>query len=171
MKIDLACGQRKKEGFIGIDNAGDFADIKHDLFTFPWPLEDDSVEEVWCSHFYEHIPGMMRGQWMDELFRVMKVGAKATVICPNAFCVRASQDFTHQWPPVVPSSFYYFNKGWREVNQLTHGAYDLKCDFDFSWADALCSDWVMRAEDARVFAIRHYNNVAEDLHVFLVKRG
>lgn len=172
MKLDLACGQNKREGFTGVDFVqAEGVDIVHDLFTFPWPFEDESVEEVVSSHFFEHIPGMLRGKWMDELFRILKPGAKATLIVPHGNSNRAAQDFTHAWPPVVPSSFYYFNRQWREQNRLTHGNYDLRCDFDFAWADAVCQDWAMRAEEARVFAMRHYHNVADDLHVFLTKRG
>ena len=172
MKLDLGCGQSKREGFTGVDFvAGEGIDVVHDLFTFPWPFEDDSVEEVHCSHFFEHIPGMLRGKWMDELYRVMKPGAKALIIVPHGNSNRAAQDFTHAWPPVLFCSFYYFNKSWRDANKLTHGHYDLKCDFDFAWADALAGDWAMRAEEARVYALRHYNNVADDLHIHLTKRG
>lgn len=172
VKLDLACGQNKREGFTGVDFVqADGVDIVHDLFTFPWPFDDDSVEEAFCSHFFEHIPGMLRGQWMDELYRVMKVGAKATVIVPHGMSVRALQDFTHAWPPVVPFTFFYFNKGWREANKLTHGHYDLKCDFDFQWGDAVNHPWNMRAEESRNFAMAHYWNVVSDLHVTLTKRG
>lgn len=171
-KLDLGCGQNKREGFTGIDFVeGEGIDIVHDLFTFPWPIKDDCVSEVWCSHFFEHIPGMLRGKWMNELYRVMKPEAKATIIVPHGNSNRAAQDFTHAWPPVVPSSFYYFNKGWREANKLTHGHYALTCDFDFGWSDAVTPDWFMRAEEARAFAIRHYHNVADDLQVFLTKRA
>lgn len=107
---------------------------------------------------------------MDELFRVMKPGAIATFITPWYRSARAYQDFTHQWPPITESSYLYFNKGWREINKLTHGHYNLSSDFDFSFGYSLNGDWAMRNEEARAFAAQHYWDFAGDLHVTLTKR-
>jgi len=39
--LDLGCGNRKKEGTIGIDiNPNTNADIIHDPNTFPYPFEE-----------------------------------------------------------------------------------------------------------------------------------
>jgi predicted SAM-dependent methyltransferase len=56
VKLDLGCGQNPKEGFEGVDLYGDKATHKVDLWKFPWPFGDASVEEIHCSHFLEHIP-------------------------------------------------------------------------------------------------------------------
>lgn len=57
IRLDIACGAQKHEGFVGIDVAKvPGVDIVHDLFSFPWPVEESSVEEAWCSHFVEHLP-------------------------------------------------------------------------------------------------------------------
>lgn len=144
-------------------------DIKHDLFTFPWPLKDECATEVYCSHFFEHIPGMIRGQWMDELYRVMQFDAKATIICPYGQSNRAVQDFTHRWPPVMPESFLYFNAEWRRANLLTHGSYDLKCDFDFTYGYSVTPQVASRNEEYKVFALTHYINAASDIQVTLIK--
>ena len=56
LKLDLGCGQNPKEGFDGVDLYGEKAKHKVDLFKFPWPFEDASVEEINCSHFLEHVP-------------------------------------------------------------------------------------------------------------------
>jgi predicted SAM-dependent methyltransferase len=171
MKLDLGCGDNKKEGFTGIDFVKtEAADIVHNLFEFPWPIESDTVEEVHCSHFFEHIPNLVRGKWMDELCRVMKPGAKATIIVPYAFSRRSIQDYTHEWPPVCETSFLYFNKEWRANNKLTHGHYDIKCDFDFAYGWQINNGWAMRAEESRNFAIAHYNSVVDDLVVTLTKK-
>jgi predicted SAM-dependent methyltransferase len=56
MKIDLACGNSKKEGYIGVDiTETPSVDIVHDLTVYPWPFEDSSVDEIHCSHYIEHI--------------------------------------------------------------------------------------------------------------------
>ncbi len=56
VKLDLGCGNNPKEGFEGVDLYGDKAKHKCDLFKFPWPFGDSSVEEVHASHFLEHVP-------------------------------------------------------------------------------------------------------------------
>jgi predicted SAM-dependent methyltransferase len=55
LKLDLACGQSKTEGYFGVDIApGDTVDAVVDLEQFPWPIESDSAEDIVCSHYVEH---------------------------------------------------------------------------------------------------------------------
>jgi len=56
LKLDLACGGNKREGYTGIDIA-DIKGVDHivDLQVYPWPIESESAEEVNCSHYIEHI--------------------------------------------------------------------------------------------------------------------
>jgi hypothetical protein len=56
LKLDLGCGQNPKDGFEGVDIAGGKAVHVMDLFKFPWSFESESVEEIHCSHFLEHVP-------------------------------------------------------------------------------------------------------------------
>ena len=169
LKLDLGCGQSPMDGFTGVDISPDCgADIVHDLLSFPWPFEDESVEEVHCSHFFEHVPGPLRMPFMDELWRVLVPGGTAKIITPHWSSMRAIQDPTHAWPPVAPASYLYFNKQWRADNHLDH--YPVTCDFDFTYADMIDVPWSLRSNEARDFAVRHYINVATDLHVHLTKR-
>ena len=56
LKLDLACGNNKREGYTGIDIAEtDAVDHVVDLRVFPWPIESESTEEINCSHYIEHI--------------------------------------------------------------------------------------------------------------------
>src|SRR5258708_26798535 len=103
MKLDLGCGQNKREGFFGIDvSKGSSADVIYDLRMTPWligqklsvaandsiveypryKLNDDSVDEVFSSHFFEHLSGPERMPFMDEMWRGVKTGAKAAIITP-----------------------------------------------------------------------------------------
>lgn len=169
MKIDIGCGNNKREGFTGIDKyKTDSTDIEADLFVFPWPLESDSIEEVHCSHFFEHVPKALRPQFMQELYRVMKKGAKATFITPTGD--RMLQDFTHEWPEIVPGSYLYFNRKWREDNKLQHGAYDIDCDFDYVYGHGLTPAIAARLPEYQAFAINHWRNATTDLHVTLTKK-
>jgi predicted SAM-dependent methyltransferase len=171
LKLDLGCGANKREGFKGVDFVKtDQTDYVHDLFTFPWPFKDSSVEEVNCSHFFEHVPAKLRTKFMDELYRVMAPGAKAQFVTPYFTSVRATQDFTHEWPPVSQNSYLYFNKGWRDQNKLTHGHYEMVCDFDFTYGYSINANWAARNDEARAFAVQNYCGSVDDLHVTLVSR-
>lgn len=132
LRVDLGCGGNKREGYFGIDfvKEGTSADFECNLFTFPWPLKDGSVDEFYSSHFFEHVPRGTRGKFMDEVWRCLKVGGVAEFITPFAWSNRSIQDYTHEWPPIVGESYLYFMKSWRKLNKLEHGFYDLKCDFE-----------------------------------------
>jgi len=129
VKLDLGCGKNKREGFTGVDSRQfDGVDVVHDLSSIPWPWENDSVEEVHCSHFVEHLTAPQRIDFANELCRVLKKGAKAFVITPHWCSARAYGDMTHQWPPVSEWWFLYLNKAWRDANAPHNDRYT--CDFD-----------------------------------------
>ena len=57
IKLDIACGQRKQAGYVGIDIAAcEGVDVVHNLNHYPWPVEGESVTDAYCSHYIEHIP-------------------------------------------------------------------------------------------------------------------
>lgn len=172
VKIDLACGQNKQPDHIGVDIAGD-CDIKHDLFNnFPYPFEDNYADEIFSSHFIEHIPmEYINGKdklfaFMDECHRILKPGGILKLIFPNALSVRAFQDPTHR--RFIPAmTVYYFSKEWREVNKLDH--YNCECNFSFVVGEAINPYWQNRSTEAKQFAAMSYWNVVDDLHFILTK--
>lgn len=168
LKLDLGCGENKKAGFHGVDFYSQ-ADTRFDLMTFPWPWKDSSVEEIWCSHFFEHIPGPARIKFMDECYRILIPEAKFTIVVPYWASPRAIQDPMHMWPPVSEQSFLYFNQGWREANKLTH--YLGSCDFDFTFGYVLDPETVGKNQEVQTFQIKHYLQAVTDLQVNLVKRS
>ena len=166
LKLDLACGQSRREGFVGVDRtAMDGVDVVHDLDVRPWPWPDAMIEEVHCSHYIEHTSDLIL--FMEEMGRILIPGGKATLIAPYYTSMRAWQDPTHR-RAICEATFLYFNKGWRHQNKLDH--YPITCDFDFSYAYVLSPEWANRAQEARDFAIAHYWNVVSDIQVSLVKR-
>jgi len=55
-KINLACGDNRIEGYYGIDAfETEACDCVLDLQKYPWDIETESVEEIICSHYIEHI--------------------------------------------------------------------------------------------------------------------
>lgn len=142
VKLDLASGQVPRPGYTGVDLFT--GDHRVDLLSFPWPWADNSVDEVVCSHFVEHIPmgfvdannevHTMPGEgrkelffaFFDELYRVLKPGARAEIVTPYLMSHRAFQDPTHR-RFICEASFSYLMKPWRDANKLDH--YNVNCNF------------------------------------------
>jgi len=134
--------------------------------TKPWIWGDESVSEVHCSHFLEHLDQKERVHFFNELYRVLQKDAKATIIVPSWTSERAYGDPTHKWPPVVGFSFLYLNKAWRDAN-APHT--DYKCDFGFQGGNSLAHPWGLKNQEAQIFAQTHYLNVAQDTWVTLTR--
>lgn len=131
MKLNLGSGIQHKEGFKSVDispNVG--SDIIHDLKSYPWPFEDESVDEIHAAHFIEHLDGIERMAFFNECWRVMKTGATMTCITPGAFTSRYMQDPTHKFPMVVWEFYNYLNAQVRKNSGLSH--YPLTCNFSFT---------------------------------------
>jgi SAM-dependent methyltransferase len=167
LKLNLACGQDIREGYENVDRAElPGVDRALDLELFPWPWESGSVAEIFCSHYVEHTADLIA--FMDECWRVLKPGGTLTIIAPYYASMRSWQDPTHR-RAISEATFLYFNKDWRAANKLEH--YGIESDFDFAYGYAMTPEWANREESARAFAIRHYINVVDDIHVTLTKRA
>lgn len=143
-KLDLACGQSCREGFEGVDI---WPGAKHqvNLMKFPWPWADNSVDELHCSHFVEHLPMAyvtndgrfvsvpedagdrdLFFAFFDECWRILKLGSLMTVVVPALRSNRAFQDPTHR--RFLPSeAFLYLNREWRSQSRLNH--YSVRANF------------------------------------------
>ena len=67
--LDLGCGMRKKDGYIGIDHKEyDGVDIVLDLRKGELPFEDNSVEAIYASHFLEHLNFEEAIKMMNEVY-------------------------------------------------------------------------------------------------------
>lgn len=164
--IDIGCGKVPKAGFVGID-AIDFGqkhvlDVRKGL-----PFKANSVDEVFSSHFVEHLTGTERIAFFNELGRVMKPKATATIITPNWSHSRAYGDPTHQWPPMSAWYPLYLNKEWRST-QAPHVAYT--CDFDHGVAGAWDGRLNGRTPEYTQIAMNNETNAWADLIVTLTKR-
>lgn len=100
-------------------------DQKMDAFKYPWPLADNSADEIWASHLVEHIPHAARLDgdispellrmanldgwyaWHYEAWRVLRHGGILHIITPYAFSFGAMADPTHH-RYLVPGSYSYF---------------------------------------------------------------
>jgi len=98
IKLDIGCGANKQAGFVGIDLRDLLSvDIVHDVESYPWPLPDECVSFAVASHLVEHInpaKGIFLG-FMNEVWRVMKVGGQFMIALPYAGSFGYWQDPTH----------------------------------------------------------------------------
>lgn len=175
MKLDIGCGKNKKAGFIGVDQYPmEGVDMVMNVAADPWPWEDGSVEEVHCSHFLEHLTGKERVKFMNELCRVMKQGAKATIITPHWASNRAYGDFTHQWPPVSEMLWYYLDADWRKTqaphNDAQWNPDGYTCNFSATWGYGLHPQIATRHAESQQFAMTFYKEAVQDMHCTLVKK-
>jgi len=168
LKLDLGAGTRKcAPDFIAVDiRPFDGVDVVADL-TQPWPWENDSVDQVHCSHFIEHLGPKDRVHFANELHRVLKPGATATLIAPHWASCRSYGDLTHAWPPV--SEFWppYLNAEWRKVNAPHNDKYT--CDFVHGVGFAMRQDLLVRNQDYQQFALSNFKEAAQDIHINLTK--
>jgi hypothetical protein len=81
--------------------------------------------------------------------------------------MRCWQDPTHK-RAISEATFLYFNKQWRDTNKLDH--YEILSDFDYTYGYDMNLMWANRSDEARNFAVVHYNNVVNDIHVVLTKK-
>lgn len=175
IKLDLGCGKHKKEGFIGIDCIKfDNVDMVIKLGNEPLPFEDGSVDEIFASHFIEHLTAVERCQLLNEAYRVMKVGAKMIMIVPHWASSRAYGDPTHQWPPIGEMWFYYLDKKWRDeqapATDQSNWALGYSCDFETTWGYGIHQQILVRNQEFQQFALNFYREAAQDLHATLTKR-
>lgn len=165
-KLDFGCGPHPREGFTGVDIRDFGQDITHDLRQ-PWPWEDESVIEAHCSHFVEHLTGLERIHFVNELYRVLVPGGTCQIIVPHWASCRAYGDYTHQWPPVSEFWFYYLNKDWRKDNAPHNDAYT--CHFQATWGYSLHPSVQPRNQEYQQTAIQFYKEAAQDIIATLTK--
>jgi SAM-dependent methyltransferase len=167
LKLDIGCGTRKQPGFVGIDSL-DFEGVDHVIDVRKGlPFEDCSVDEIYSNHFVEHLTGEERVPFMNELYRVMKVGAIATIIAPCWSHSCAYGDPTHKFPPISQWTQLYWNAAWRKDNG-PHTGYT--CDFDYTLAGSWDSSIEGRNAEYKQNAMNTQINAWRDIIFTLTKK-
>lgn len=177
LKLDLGCGTQKREGFTGVDRLpfGGKVDVVHDLGHHTWPWPDNSVDEVVCSHMIEHLTWTERVFFFNELYRVMKPGAKGTISLPHWCSNRYYGDPTHQ-APFSEMAWLYMNKAWRKVqaphtdSELAPGPLAYNCDFEVAYGYSIAPWMVGRDQKFQEFALGAYKEAAQDMTATLIKK-
>ncbi len=181
IRLDFGCGTNKHvevgKEFIGVDSISfpgvdivlnlaakeksvqnaDFS-VTHTYKAWPWASE--SVEEIHCSHFLEHLEPKERIHFVNECYRILKPGGQVRIIVPHWASERAMGDLTHSAHPVSEMWFYYLDKNWRAVNAPHNDFYT--CHFNCGWGYSLRNDLLVRSQDYQNFALQNFKGAAQD---------
>jgi hypothetical protein len=194
LRIDLGCGPNTKEGFEGADQYSFDGKVKHVVnlvgqksrsilddsfgaFEFKrWPWADGSVTEAHSSHFVEHLTGIERVHFWNELYRVLKPNLKengvnvegfATIVVPHWASCRAYGDPTHAWPPVSEFSFYYLDRDWRAANAPHTDAKNwplgLNCHLEAVWGYSMHPAIQTRNQEYQQHAMGFWKEACQDI--------
>ena len=189
-RLDLGCGQNVKEGYEGVDLYGSEASHLVDLFKFPWPFSDDSVDEIHCSHFLEHIPAREvevrdltlsenagKGSRSDEEIMREFVGKDMFfAFMDECYRIMKMSAWMHVvvpsgrsnrafWDPThrrffMQETFGYLWDPWRKANKLDH--YRVKCNFVSNVNYSLPAEEMLRAPEVHNERFHHMWNVTHD---------
>ncbi len=93
MKLNIGCGNKRKEGFVGVDKfpcdaVDTLADINKTL-----PFDANVVDEIWLDNVIEHVTDI--SHLMAEMHRICKRGAKISIITPHYTSPSSWRDPTH----------------------------------------------------------------------------
>jgi predicted SAM-dependent methyltransferase len=145
LKLDLGCGNAKRDGFMGVDSLDlPGVDVVHDLTRYPYPFSDSSVDEIWLDNVLEHLPNPIKV--VEELYRICKNDAIINVAVPYFRSFYATIDPTHvnffglNW-------FNYFDPShpFHKKYQYSKAALKVeKISFDREWLIANKCSWFHR---------------------------
>jgi len=94
LNLNVGCGQYVINNFISLDYFSEryynkltrgfkgrvFYDIRNDSL----PYENDSVDNIYCSHVIEHLESKHAERFFQESFRVLKKGGCLRIACPDS---------------------------------------------------------------------------------------
>ncbi len=155
--LDLGCGNAKESGAFGVDSRPmDGVDLVHDLNTLPWPIDDNSFDQVRAAHIVEHVDDVLG--FFGEIHRVCRNDAIVLIDTPHfsnrcsfldpthkhAFSARFIE-FIAQGKPWTPSGSFAVARSWllehhHDIKPLLPGkVYDIESvHLSFSRIFKLC---------------------------------
>ena len=179
LKLNLGCGGNPKPGYVNVDKYGN-PDILHDLDTFPWPWEDNSVNEIQLIHVLEHL-GERKEVFLNiikELYRICVASATIHIVVPHSRHDDFMNDPTHV-RVITPKILDLFSKS-KNRECIKRGDSDsllalyLDVDFEIIKADyTLVPYWLQKLANKEITekelyaAIARYNNVMGEIRMVL----
>lgn len=179
LKLNLGCGENKYDGFLNVDKFGE-PDIKCDLEKFPWPWEDNSVNEIRIIHVLEHL-GKDTETYLNifkEIYRISVDEALLFIVVPHFRHDFFFNDPTHI-RAVTPESLQLFSKTFNKEcrkKQLSNSPLGLYLNIDIELVSTNLKPgeaWFKMYPDNVVNLklllekSKLYNNLIEEYHIKL----
>lgn len=130
--------------------------------------QSNSVDEIYCRDLFQYLSLTDRNTFIKGCYSILKQGGKLTIIFPDINTHWAIAHPKTTWPPPVPESFLFYNKNW--LKQSGNDAEDIGVDFEFTYVFSMNPTFMSKSEEARNYAIQHYNNVVLEIRMILTKR-
>ena len=112
INLNLACGNTRMTGFIGVDiTPGERVDVVHDLKK-PLPWKDETVSIIFASHIIEHFWYHELDTILKDWCRVLKPKGKLDIWTPNFRMLIKLREAPDK---VLNSAMLYMN--WRIFNR------------------------------------------------------
>jgi len=179
LRLNLGCGQNPLENYVNVDKFGN-PDVVCDLETFPWPWQNNSVDEVVLNHVLEHIGETTQVflNFMKELYRICKPGAEIQINVPHPRHDNFINDPTHIriiTPEVLKHFSKSINEQWKS-EQAAGTPLALYLDVNFEIIDVkyvICEPWQTSYSlgeitlDELQTCLARYNNVAMTIRMRL----
>lgn len=96
MKLNLGGTLKEKPHDWEIVGKDSNSNKNHDLDDYPLPYEDNSIEEIYCSHTLEHLKEPLK--FLEECYRIMEEGARMVIRVPHVAAKGGSfGTMEHRW--------------------------------------------------------------------------
>jgi SAM-dependent methyltransferase len=173
VKLNLGCGQNRLDGYVNTDREPAVEpDVVMDLEEFPWPFEDDSVDEVIAKHVLEHVgaeANVFIGV-MQELYRVCRGGALIRIAVPHPRHDFFLDDPTHV-RAITPHTLQLFSKAncldWKRLGASNSPlAFYAGVDFELRESHVIVEE-KHRKEPNLKDMLERYNNIATEYQMVL----
>jgi predicted SAM-dependent methyltransferase len=103
VRLNVGCGDKRIQGYIGIDVVDRGQEIVADIRNIPLP--DNYADEILSVHVVEHVHKWEAAPMLKEWLRILKPGGLMVIECPNLLRVMRTLfetgEFTNQmfwWP-------------------------------------------------------------------------
>jgi len=125
--LDLGCGNVKVSGAVGLDNiALPEVDIVHDLLDFPYPIENESYENIYLNQVIEHFELNDFEKILKECSRILTSNGLLQITVPHAFSIAAFTDPTHKQFFTFGSGYFWDKKYQKSYYNEISSSWELK---------------------------------------------
>lgn len=163
LKLDVGCGNLKREGFVGVDIL-DVADYQCDIANDSLPFPDNSADHIFSSHCIEHITPAKLAHVFQEFSRVCRDGALLELWHPFS---QHRDAFIFDHKNFLNEEHYYhmtyrFPTHWEPIL----GARWVLEEVRFNVEPAIISDLSRRGVELD-FAVQYLQSVVKELGAFI----